>query len=174
VEEISSINKRGRSLKARFCLIALLAICIQPLSANQPGKAAIASAHYLATEAGHEILAQGGNAFDAAVAVSAVLAVIEQTSSGIGGGGFWLLHRASDSFETMIDAREMAPAAAETNMYLKADGTVNRDLALNGPLAAAIPGEIAGFEHLAVNYGNLSLGENLQPPCRWGKQFHQT
>jgi len=157
-------------LKARFWLIALLAICIQPLSANQPGKAAIASAHYLATEAGHEILAQGGNAFDAAVAVSAVLAVIEQTSSGIGGGGFWLLHRASDSFETMIDAREMAPAAAETNMYLKADGTVNRDLALNGPLAAAIPGEIAGFEHLAVNYGRLSLSESLQPAIRIARE----
>ena len=170
MEEISSINKRSRSLKARFWLIALLAICIQPLSANQPGKAAIASAHYLATEAGHEILAQGGNAFDAAVAVSAVLAVIEQTSSGIGGGGFWLLHRASDSFETMIDAREMAPAAAETNMYLKADGTVNRDLALNGPLAAAIPGEIAGFEHLAVNYGRLSLSESLQPAIRIARE----
>jgi gamma-glutamyltranspeptidase/glutathione hydrolase len=170
VEEISSINKRGRSLKARFWLIALFAICIQPLSANQPGKAAIASAHYLATEAGHEILAKGGNAFDAAVAVSAVLAVIEQTSSGIGGGGFWLLHRASDSFETMIDAREMAPAAAETNMYLKADGTVNRDLALNGPLAAAIPGEIAGFEHLAVNYGRLSLSESLPPAIRIARE----
>ncbi len=170
MEEISSINKRGRSLKARFWLIALLAICIQPLSADQPGKAAIASAHYLATEAGHEILAKGGNAFDAAVAVSAVLAVIEQTSSGIGGGGFWLLHRASDSFETMIDAREMAPAAAETNMYLMADGTVNRDLALNGPLAAAIPGEIAGFEHLAVNYGRLSLSESLQPAIRIARE----
>jgi len=157
-------------LKARIWLIALLAICIQPLSASQPGKAAIASAHYLATEAGHEILAQGGNAFDAAVAVGAVLAVVEQTSSGIGGGGFWLIHRASDSFETMIDGREMAPAAAETNMYLKADGTVNRDLALNGPLAAAIPGEIAGFEHLAVNYGNLSLAESLQPAIRIARE----
>ena len=170
MEKIPSINKRGRSLKARFWLVALVAICVQPLSADQPGKAAIASAHYLATEAGHEILAKGGNAFDAAVAVSAVLAVVEQTSSGIGGGGFWLLHRASDSFETMIDAREMAPAAAETNMYLKADGTVNRDLALNGPLAAAIPGEIAGFEHLAVNYGRLSLSESLQPAIRIARE----
>ena len=170
MEEISPTDSRGRGLKARFWLIALVAICIQPLSADQPGKAAIASAHYLATEAGHEILAKGGNAFDAAVAVSAVLAVVEQTSSGIGGGGFWLLHRASDSFETMVDGREVAPAAAETNMYLKADGTVNRDLALNGPLAAAIPGEIAGFEHLAVNYGRLSLSESLQPAIRIARE----
>jgi len=126
-------------LKARFWLIACLAIVIQPLQADQPGKAAIASAHYLATEAGHEVLAKGGNAFDAAVAVSSVLAVVEQTSSGIGGGAFWLLHRASDGFEVMIDGREMAPAAAHKDMYLNEDGSVNRDLALNGPMAAAIP-----------------------------------
>jgi gamma-glutamyltranspeptidase/glutathione hydrolase len=170
LEKISSTNSRGRGLKARFWLIAFFAVCIQPLSADQPGKAAIASAHYMATEAGHEILAKGGNAFDAAVAVSAVLAVLEQTSSGIGGGAFWVLHRASDGFETMIDGREMAPAAASTNMYLNADGTVNRDLALNGPLAAAIPGEIAGLEHLAVNYGRLSLSDSLQPAIRIARE----
>ncbi|MCP4045647.1 MAG: gamma-glutamyltransferase, partial [Gammaproteobacteria bacterium] len=140
-------------MKARFWLIALLAICIQPLSAGQPGKAAIASAHYMATEAGHEILGQGGNAFDAAIAMSAVLSVVEQTSCGIGGGSFWMLHRAEDNFQVMIDGREKAPAAAHKDMYLKADGSVNRDLALTGPLAAAIPGEVATWEHVANHYG---------------------
>ncbi len=157
-------------MKTRLWLVALFVFFIQPLQADQPGKAAIASAHYLATEAGHEILAKGGNAFDAAVAVSAVLAVVEQTSSGIGGGALWVLHRASDGFEVMIDGREMAPAAAHRDMYLNADGSVNRDLALNGPLAAGIPGEIAGFEHLAVNYGKLSLAESLQPAIRIARE----
>jgi gamma-glutamyltranspeptidase/glutathione hydrolase len=157
-------------LKTRLWLIALFAIFIQPLQADQPGKAAIASAHYLATEAGHEILAKGGNAFDAAVAVSSVLAVVEQTSSGIGGGALWVLHRASDGFEVMIDGREMAPAAADKDMYLNADGSVNRDLALNGPLAAGIPGEIAGLEHLAVNYGKLPLAESLKPAIRIARE----
>ena len=106
--KVSTTDSRGRSLKAHLYLIAIFAFFIQPLQADQPGKAAIASAHYLATEAGHEVLAKGGNAFDAAVAVSAVLAVVEQTSSGIGGGALWVLHRASDGFETMIDGREMA------------------------------------------------------------------
>ena len=157
-------------MKTRLLIIILFAVFFQPLHADQPGKAAIASAHYLATEAGHEILAKGGNAFDAAVAVSAVLAVVEQTSSGIGGGGFWLLHRASDGFEVMIDGREMAPAAAHTDMYIGEDGNVVRDLALNGPLAAAIPGEIAGFEHIAVNYGKLSLAESLAPAIRIARE----
>ncbi len=138
--QVSQTDSRGGGLKTRLWLIALFAVFIQPLQADQPGKAAIASAHYLATEAGHEILAKGGNAFDAAVAVSSVLAVVEQTSSGIGGGALWVLHRASDGFEVMIDGREMAPAAADKDMYLNADGSVNRDLALNGPAGSGHPG----------------------------------
>lgn len=157
-------------MKTRLLFIVLFSVFFQPLHAGQPGKAAIASAHYLATEAGHEILAKGGNAFDAAIAVSAVLAVVEQTSSGIGGGAFWLLHRASDGFEVMIDAREMAPGSAHKDMYLRKDGSVNRDLALNGPTAAAIPGEIAGLDHIAKHYGRLTLAENLQPAIRIARE----
>ena len=68
------------------------------------------------------MLARGGNAFDAAVAVSAALAVVEPTSSGLGGGGFYLLHRQADGFETMLDAREKAPGAATRDMYLDKAG----------------------------------------------------
>jgi gamma-glutamyltranspeptidase/glutathione hydrolase len=157
--------------------VRLAVICLFLVVANVtfaadavPGKAAIASAHYLATEAGHEILAQGGNAFDAAIAVSAALAVVEPTSSGVGGGAFWLIHRAQDSFETMIDAREQAPAAATRDMYLDADGNVVRDLAVNGPLAGGIPGEIAGLQHLADNYGRLPLATSLQPAIRIARE----
>jgi gamma-glutamyltranspeptidase/glutathione hydrolase len=157
-------------LKIRLWLIAFFAVFIQPLHADQPDKAAIASAHYLATEAGHEVLAKGGNAFDAAVAVSSVLAVVEQTSSGIGGGAFWLLHRASDGFEIMIDGREMAPAAADRDMFLNADGSVNRELAVTGPLSAAIPGEVAGLDHLATHYGRLPLSESLKPAIRIARE----
>jgi gamma-glutamyltranspeptidase/glutathione hydrolase len=157
-------------MKIRLLILLVSGLLTLQLSADEPGKAAIASAHYLATEAGHEILAKGGNAFDASIAVGAVLAVIEQTSSGIGGGGFWLLHRASDGLEVMIDARETAPAASHRDMYLDENGAVNRDLALNGPLAAAIPGEIAGFDHIAKNYGRLTLAESLQPAIRIARE----
>jgi gamma-glutamyltranspeptidase/glutathione hydrolase len=154
----------------KFVILALTWVLVPAALAGGPGKAAIASAHFLATEAGHEILEQGGNAFDAAVAVSAALAVVEPSSSGIGGGAFWLLHRASDGFEVMVDGREQAPAAAHTDMFLDESGNVNRNLAVNGPLAGGIPGEIAGLEHLAINYGRLPLATSLQPAIRLARE----
>lgn len=146
--------------------IILFLISTSTIAAVKPTKAAIASAHYMATEAGHEILQKGGNAFDAAVAVSATLAVVQQQSSGIGGGAFWLLHQAQDKKNVFIDARETAPLKAHKDMYLDEKGDFIRKLALNGPLAAAIPGEIAGLDHLAKNYGKLPLSISLQPAIR--------
>ncbi|MEM1411465.1 MAG: gamma-glutamyltransferase [Pseudomonadota bacterium] len=157
----------------RLPLFLLLLTVVLPgalAAAERPGKAAIASAHYLATEAGHEVIAKGGNAFDAAIAVSATIAVVEQTSAGIGGGGFYLLHRAEDGFEVMVDGREMAPAAAHRDMYLDDEGNVDRDLAVNGPLAAGIPGEIAAMAHIAENYGKLPLAESLAPAIRIARE----
>jgi gamma-glutamyltranspeptidase / glutathione hydrolase len=129
-------------------------------------KAAIASAYPLASQAGQEILSAGGNAFDAAVAVSAALAVVEPSSSGLGGGGFYLLHREADGFETMLDAREKAPAAASRDMYLDKAGNAIEGASIDGPLAAGIPGEPAAFEYLARRYGKLPLKQSLQPAIR--------
>jgi gamma-glutamyltranspeptidase/glutathione hydrolase len=129
-------------------------------------KGAIASAYPLASQAGQEILAKGGNAFDAAVAVSAALAVVEPSSSGLGGGGFYLLHRQEDGFETMLDAREKAPGAASRDMYLDSAGNPIENASIAGSLAAGIPGEPAAFEYLALKFGKLSLKESLQPAIR--------
>ena len=129
-------------------------------------KGAIASAYPLASEAGQEILAKGGNAFDAAVAVSAALAVVEPSSSGLGGGGFYLLHRQQDGFETMLDAREKAPGAASRDMYLDSAGNPIENASTSGSLAAGIPGEAAAFEYLALKFGKLPLKESLQPAIR--------
>ncbi len=153
---------------------ALLLFLAAPLQAQQaglkPSAAAVATAHPIATAAGHEILAAGGNAFDAAVAVSATLAVVEPTGSGMGGGGFWLLHRASDGFETMIDGRERAPLAAKRDMYLDQNGEVIPGLSMNGPLAAAIPGQPAALVHLAQKYGRLPLKQSLAPAIRAARE----
>jgi|TARA_B110000008_G_scaffold47105_1_gene45500 gamma-glutamyltranspeptidase / glutathione hydrolase len=128
---------------------------------STPSQAAIASAHPLATQAGMEILNQGGNAFDAAIAVAASLGVVEPYSAGIGGGGFWLIHDAKADKNIFIDAREKAPAAAHADLYLNEDGSVNRDAAVNGALAAGIPGQAAAFVHLAEHYGQLPLKKTL-------------
>ena len=123
--------------------------------------AAIASAHPLATQAGIDILNQGGNAFDAAVAVTSVLAVVEPYSSGIGGGGFYLLHQAATDRYVMLDAREKAPLAADKAMYLDESGQVISGASINGALAAGIPGIPAALVHLAENYGKLPLAQSL-------------
>lgn len=109
---------------------------------------AVASAHPMATAAGVEILEAGGNAFDAAVAVSAALAVVEPYGSGLGGGGFWLLHRAVDGHEIFLDGRERAPLAARRDLYLDAQGEVITGASVDGPLAAGIPGLPAALAHL--------------------------
>lgn len=145
---------------------ALAADASSPAAASHPPGAAIASAHGLATDAGFEVLEQGGNAFDAAVAVSAALSVVEPISSGLGGGGFFLLHRASDGRDVFLDARETSPAAATADRYRGADGGLDREHAQNGPWAAAIPGLPAALVHLANEYGQLPLSASLAPAIR--------
>ena len=152
-------------------LIPLALLCVVIVSnAKLPNNPAISSAHPLATKAGYEIIAQGGNAFDAAVAVSAVLSVVEPESSGIGGGGFWLLHDAKTDKNVFVDGREEAPAASHRDMYLDKEGNVDRDLAINGPLAAAIPGNVAAMTYVVENYGQLSLAQNLAPAIKIARE----
>lgn len=127
---------------------------------------AIATAHPLATEAGREILAQGGNAFDAAVAVSAALGVVEPFGSGLGGGGFWLLHEADSGRNVMVDGREVAPGRATETMFQDEDGEVVTERSRSGPLAAGIPGLPAALVHIAEKYGRLPLEESLAPAIR--------
>ncbi len=154
----------------KYCAALLLMLVFGIAQVYADGtKAAIASAHPLATAAGFEILDKGGNVFDAAVAVSATLAVVEPSGSGLGGGGYWLLHRESDGFETMIDGREKAPSAAYQAMYLDKSGKVIPRLSLDGALAAAIPGLPAALAHLSEKYGRLPLAASLQPAIRAAK-----
>ena len=141
--------------------------------ATRPGHAAIASAHNLATNAGLQVLREGGNAFDAAVAVAATLSVVEPQSSGIGGGGFFLLHRASDGKDVMLDARETAPAASSSKLYEDANGDPDRDKSLNGALAAGIPGEPAALVWMAGHYGKLPLSKSLAPAIRIAREGFQ-
>ncbi len=130
---------------------------------------ACATAHPLATQACMQVMAEGGNAFDAAVAASAAIAVVEPTGSGIGGGGFWLLHRAADDLEVFIDGRETAPGRAQRNMYLDAQGKAIDAASRDGVLSAAIPGEPAALDHIAARYGSKPLAELLKPAITFAR-----
>jgi gamma-glutamyltranspeptidase/glutathione hydrolase len=131
---------------------------------QRPDGAAIASANAQATDAGMDVLRKGGNAFDAAVAVSAALGLVEPESSGIGGGGFFLLRRASDGKVVFVDGRERAPLAATRDMFLDpATGEPRPRQTIDGPLAAAIPGLPAALVHVSKTYGRLPLADSLAP-----------
>ena len=150
-------------------LVPVLLLWVAAGIAQTPNRAAVASANPLASEAGIAVLERGGNAFDAAIAVSAALGVVEPYGSGLGGGGFFLLHRAADGLQVMIDGRELAPGAAHEDMYLDEDGDPIPGASRNGPLAAGIPGLPASLVHLAENFGRLSLAESLEPAIRFAE-----
>jgi gamma-glutamyltranspeptidase/glutathione hydrolase len=155
--------------KALFRATAILAVCCWTSLAVAQQTAAIATAHPLATAAGYEILKRGGNAFDAAVAAAAALAVVEPYSSGLGGGGFWLLHRAADGHQVMVDAREVAPAGVQHKHYFDPDGKPIPGATRRGGLAVAIPGVAAGLVHIATHYGRLPLTETLAPAIHYAR-----
>ena len=147
----------------RYLLATLILGCsLLAQAATQPQQAAVATAHPAATVAGLETLAAGGNVFDAAVAVSAALAVVEPYSSGLGGGGFFLLRQSGKqpSYH-FLDARERAPRAASRDMYRQ-----QPKRSLDGALAAAIPGLPAALVELASRYGRLPLSASLTPAIR--------
>lgn len=148
----------------RAVATVLLACCATAGAAEQT--AAIASAHPLASAAGYDTLRRGGNAFDAAIAVAAVLAVVEPYSSGLGGGGFFLLHRAADGRQVMVDARETAPTGATRDHYFDRDGNPISGASTQGGTAAAIPGLPAALVHLARHYGRQPLGDTLAAAIR--------
>jgi gamma-glutamyltranspeptidase/glutathione hydrolase len=150
--------------------ILILGISLSIASSMVHAQNAIATTHPLATQAGFEIFNQGGNAFDAAVAVSAALAVVEPHGSGLGGGGFWLLHSAKDQKNIMIDGREKAPAKAHRDMYLDENGNVIEGLSVVGPLSAGIPGSPAALDHINQKFGTLTLAQNLAPAIRFAKE----
>lgn len=158
-------------MRHRIFTILLLLVwpLAMPAADRAPARAVIVSAHPLATKAGLAILERGGNAFDAAVAVTAALGVVEPMSSGLGGGGLWLLRRA-DGRVVMVDGRETAARAARADMYLDANGDPRPRASLDGPLAAAIPGIPAGIDHLARRYGRLPLDVSLAPAIRYAEE----
>jgi gamma-glutamyltranspeptidase/glutathione hydrolase len=124
-------------------------------------KGAVSSAHPLASLVGIEILKQGGNAFDAAIATQLALAVVYPGAGNIGGGGFLVAHTQKGKTIT-IDYREKAPAASSRNMYLDQQGNPQLELSQNGHLASGVPGTVAGL-FTSHQYAKLTFDKLIQP-----------
>jgi gamma-glutamyltranspeptidase / glutathione hydrolase len=125
-------------------------------------RGAVVSAEPRATRIGLQVLAQGGNAVDAAVAVALALSVTHPQAGNLGGGGFLLL-RMADGRTAALDFRERAPKAATKDMYLRADGSVDQDKVQFGATAAGVPGSPAGLLHALQKFGTWSLPKVAGP-----------
>ncbi|MES2695740.1 MAG: gamma-glutamyltransferase [Verrucomicrobiota bacterium] len=124
----------------------------------------VSSTHPLATEIGVNVLKSGGNAVDAAVAVGLALGVVDGHNSGIGGGTFMLIRRANGEF-VALDGREMAPAVATRDMYIR-NGKADTSLSQTGAMASGVPGALAAFDEAVRKYGKKPLGELIAPSAK--------
>ncbi|GAA6621252.1 gamma-glutamyltransferase [Scytonema sp. NUACC26] len=154
------------SFSILFYSQTVVATVIPPLRAK---KAMVVSAHPLASEAGVSLLRKGGNAVDAAVATTFAISVVEPFSAGIGGGGFLLLRESKTGEIKALDFRERAPITATKNMYLDAQGKVRPNISVDGYLAVATPGTVAGMYEVHRRYGKLSWQEVLKPAIALAK-----
>ncbi len=180
---------RRRSLEARFhipfgdetvlkfhlpalTLITAAVCCGTALAASQAPVAAengmVVSAQHLATRVGVDVLKDGGNAVDAAVAVGYALAVVYPAAGNLGGGGFMTIQLA-DGRKTFLDFREKAPLAASANMYLDKNGNVVKGASTNGHLAVAVPGTVSGMEMALAKYGTMKRAALIAPSIRYAQ-----
>lgn len=129
----------------------------------------VVTAQHLASDIGVEVMKQGGNAVDAAVAVGYALAVTYPAAGNLGGGGFMTI-RFKDGTSTFLDFRERAPLAATKGMYLDKDGNPIKGASLDGYLAVGVPGSVAGLEMAREKYGTLPRAQLMAPALRLAKE----
>lgn len=129
----------------------------------------VVTAQHLATRVGVDVLKEGGNAVDAAVAVGYALAVVYPAAGNLGGGGFMTVQLA-DGRKTFLDFREKAPLAAKADMYLGADGNVVKGLSTHGHLAVGVPGSVHGLEYALAKYGTMKRAALIAPAVHYAEK----
>lgn len=147
--------------RSMAALLLALALCGMPASP----RGAVATASPVASEAGASVLRAGGNAVDAAVAAAFALGVVENQRSGIAGGGFALVWLARERKVHVLEFREVAPAAATRDMFVR-DGKPEPKLAQEGGLSVAVPGAVKGYAELARRFGTRPLRALVEPAAR--------
>ncbi|NUT80166.1 gamma-glutamyltransferase [Pseudomonas brassicacearum] len=161
------------SLARTLIATSLTLGCLSTYAASQAPVAAengmVVTAQHLATHVGVDVLKNGGNAVDAAVAVGYALAVVYPAAGNLGGGGFMTLQLA-DGRKTFLDFREKAPLGATANMYLDKDGNVVPDLSTRGHLAVGVPGTVSGMELALKKYGSKPRAELIAPAIKFAEE----
>jgi len=130
----------------------------------------VVSQHYLASSVGAQILQDGGNAYDASIAVAFALAVVLPRAGNIGGGGFMVMYDEKTNKSFSIDYREKAPALASKDMYLNDDGSVNKKRAREGILSIGVPGTVYGMWEVHKKFGSLPWKKLLEPAVRLAEE----
>ena len=153
--------------------VAVLASCTTHNTSIQSSvaignHAMVSSAHPMASEIGLDVIKNGGNAIDAAIATHFALAVVYPQAGNIGGGGFAVI-RMNDGTINSLDFREKAPELAHGDMYLNADGQLNDLQSTNGHMASGVPGAVDGMFALHQKYGTLPMSELIQPSINLAK-----
>src|SRR3954465_8186751 len=157
----------SQALVVVSCLIVSTA-AMAGMHPTHAQKAMVTSVHSLATDVGVEIMKQGGNAIDAAVATGFALAVVHPQAGNLGGGGFMPI-RMADGKTHFLDYREKAPAAATRDMYLDAQGNIIESASLIGYKSIAVPGSVAGMVYAQRKWGRLRLGVVMGPAIRMAR-----
>ncbi len=161
-----------QTLFKSLILLVVGLVATAPAATRAPVRAShamVASGHELASRAGVEVMRQGGNAVDAAVATGFLLAVVLPEAGNLGGGGFMLLRLAGREAH-FLDFREKAPAAASRDMYLDANGNLLPDASVVGYRAIAVPGSVAGLVYAEKKFGKLKLAQVMAPAIRLARQ----
>ncbi len=161
------------ALQASVMAVSITTLVCTAQAASAPPVAAengmVVTAQHLATRIGVDVLKDGGNAIDAAVAVGYALAVVYPAAGNLGGGGFMTIQLA-DGRKTFLDFREKAPLGATANMYLGPDGNVVPGLSTTGHLAVAVPGTVSGLEYALAKYGTMKRAALIAPAIRYAEQ----
>ncbi len=163
LKRLPDLGRRGRNRRGALWATAAIALLAAPSAqAAEAARGMVVAAQREASAAGLDILKEGGNAVDAAVAVGYALAVVDPCCGNIGGGGFMLIRRA-DGGETVVNFRETAPAAATAGIYLDAAGNPVREASLYGYRAVAVPGTVRGLDLALQKYGRLRRDAVMAP-----------
>jgi gamma-glutamyltranspeptidase / glutathione hydrolase len=157
-----------RALIATAALLSFVAVHAAPTAPVAAENGMVVTAQHLATRVGVDVLKDGGNAVDAAVAVGYALAVVYPAAGNLGGGGFMTIQLA-DGRKTFLDFREKAPLAATPNMYLDSDGNVIKGLSTRGHLAVGVPGTVHGLELALARYGSMKRGAVIAPAVKYAQ-----